>query len=280
MQSPEMSAHPDPATANQVHYETLRIEPEGAIDWVTLHRPERLNALSEAMCDELQDYFQRLYTAHHVRVVMLRGAGRAFCAGLDLKAPNAVSATPAAGMRAQRRASEIILRMRRCPQPIISLVHGAAAGGGFALALASDVRLAGRSARFNVAMARVGLTGCDVGISYFLPRAVGSSVAAELMMSGRFIDADRALRTGLVSDVVEDDELVSTGRRLAEDMLHVSSLGLRLTKEGLNLSMSAPSLEAAVALEDRGQILCATGGYFKEGISAFFEGRMPEYDDS
>ena len=100
-------------------------------------------------------------------------------------------------MRGQRRVSEIVMRMRRCPQPIISLVHGPASGGGFAFALASDVRIAGETARMNVAMARIGLSGCDVGISYFLPRAVGRSTAMELMMTGRFIDAERALRTGL-----------------------------------------------------------------------------------
>ena len=153
----------------------------------------------------LQDYFGALSTRHATRVVILRGAGRAFCAGLDLKAAQAVTAGPVRDLRAQRHVSEIILRMRRCPQPIICLLHGAATGGGLALALAADVRIAAPSARMNVAMVRVGLTGCDVGISYFLPRAVGSSVAAELMLTGRFIEADRALRVGLVSDVVPED---------------------------------------------------------------------------
>ena len=261
-------------------YRSLRLEREGAIDWLTLHRPDRLNAMDGEMCDELQAYFGDLGTRFGTRVVILRGAGRVFCAGYDLKASQQVSAGPVLGLRAQRHVSEIILRMRRCPQPIICLVHGAASGGGFALALAADVRIAAPSARMNVAMTRVGLTGCDVGISYFLPRAVGASVAAELMMSGRFIDAGRALRVGLVSEVVTEDQLAAAGRALAADMLAASPLGLRLTKEGFNLALTAGSLEAAVAVEDRGQILCASAGYFEEGIAAFREGRPPSYADA
>jgi enoyl-CoA hydratase len=260
-------------------YQALRLEREGAIDWLCLHRPDRLNAMDGRMCDELQDYFGALSTRHATRVVVLRGAGRAFCAGYDLKAAQEVTAGPVRGLRAQRQASEIILRMRRCPQPIVCLLHGAATGGGLALALAADVRIAAPSARMNVAMVRVGLTGCDVGISYLLPRAVGASVAAELMLTGRFIDADRALRVGLVSDVVPEDRLAPAGRALAEEMLATSPLGLRLTKEGLNLALAAGSLETAIALEDRGQILAASAGYFAEGIAAFREQRPPAFRD-
>jgi enoyl-CoA hydratase/carnithine racemase len=260
-------------------YDTLHLERDGAIDWLTLNRPERVNAMDRRMCDELQAYFGELGTRPATRVVILQGAGRGFCAGFDLKAAQEVSAGPVPGMRAQRHVSEIILRMRRCPQPIICLLHGAATGGGLALALAADVRIASPSARLNVAMVRVGLTGCDVGISYLLPRAVGSSVAAELMLTGRFIDAQRALRVGLVSDVVPEPELAPTGRALAEEMLATSPLGLRLTKEGLHLALGAGSLEAAIALEDRGQILCASAGYFQEGIAAFREQRRPSFRD-
>lgn len=260
-------------------YATLRLEHEGAIEWLTLNRPERLNAIDARMCEELQDYFGGLCGRPSTRVVVLRGAGRGFCSGFDLKAPQEISAGPVRGMRAQQRMGEIILRMRRCPQPIICLVHGAATGGGFGLALAADVRLAAPSARMNAAMLLVGLTACDVGISYFLPRAVGTGVAAELMMTGRFIDAERALRVGLVSEVVPETELERSGRALAADMLRTSALGLRLTKEGLNLALGAGSLEAAIALEDRGQVLCASAGYFDEGIAAFREQRAPAYRD-
>jgi enoyl-CoA hydratase/carnithine racemase len=260
-------------------YATITVDHDGAIDWLCLNRPERLNAINPQMCAELRDYFGQLPDKHTVRVVILQGRGRAFCAGYDLNDAAAVSGAegPIAALNAQRHISEVILRMRRCPQPIICLAHGATTGGGFAFALASDVRIVSRDFRANVAMVKVGLTGCDVGISYFLPRAVGQSIAAELMLTGRFIAAERALATGLVSEVVDD--LESAGRALAEDMLRTSPLGLRLTKEGLRINSTAPSLEAAIALEDRGQILCASAGLQAEGIAAFLEKRSARYSD-
>lgn len=260
-------------------YSTVSITHEGAIDWLCLNRPDRLNTITPQMCDELQHYFEGLERNQAVRVVILRGAGRAFCAGYDLKAAESVSEGPVIGLRVQRQVSEVFMRMRRCPQPIICLAHGATTGGGLAFALASDVRIAARDVKMNVAMVKVGLTGCDVGISYFLPRAVGSSVAAEMMMTGRMVTAERALAVGLVSELVEPAGLEAAGRAMAEDMLKTSPLGLRLTKEGLRLNIDAPSLDAAVALEDRGQILCASAGFFKEGIDAFLEQRPAHYPD-
>ena len=272
----------EPRTGEDGHYETLTVEHEDGIDWLTLNRPEQLNALSRTMMLELQHYFGALYVNHAVRVVVLRGAGRAFCAGLDLKEP----APPAeaergavAGLRAQRRVSEIIMRMRRAPQPVISLVHGAASGGGFALALASDIRLAGPQARMNAAFIRIGLTACDVGVSYFLPRLVGSALASELLLTGRFINAERALQYGLVSAIHEDAELVAAGRSIAREILANSPVGVRLTKECLNMSVDAGSLEAVIAMEDRQQILASTTGDMREGVQAFFEKREPAYGD-
>ena len=267
-------------------YKTLIVEKQGSVDWVTMNRPDALNAMNPALVDELQDYFGRLYTDHSVRVVVLRGAGRAFCAGLDLKErsnrpeTDAAAGSPHAGLVSQRRISEIVMRMRRCPQPIVSLVHGPACGGGFALALASDIRIAGASARMNAAFIRIGLSACDIGVSYFLPRLVGVSVASELMMTGRFIDAARAERVGLVSEVVPDEKLAEAAAPYIEEMLTTSPLGLRLTKECLNMSVDAGGLEAAVAMEDRNQILCAQTNDFREGIAAFLGKRRPEYTNS
>jgi enoyl-CoA hydratase len=170
--------------------------------------------------------------------------------------------------------------MRRCPHPIISLVHGPACGGGFALALASDIRIAGASARMNAAFIRIGLSACDIGVSYFLPRLVGVSVASELMLTGRFINAERALRVGLVSEVVADDKMEEAVKPYLDEMLTTSPLGLRMTKECLNMSVDAGSLEAAVAMEDRNQILCAQTSDFGEGIRAFLEKRRPAYKDA
>lgn len=262
-----------------MNYQTIEIRKEGAIDWLTLNRPDQLNAINPQMCEELQDYFGGLQFNHEVRVVILRGAGRGLCAGYDLHAAEGVSGGPVVGMRFQRQVAEVYLRMRRCPQPIVCLGHGPATGGGFAFLLAADVRVVTPDVKMNVAMVKIGLTGCDVGISYFLPRAVGQSVAAELMMTGRMIAADRAERLGLVSAVVPFEQIEATGRGFAADMLKTSPLGLRLTKEGLNLSIDAPSLDAAVAMEDRGQILCASAGFFEEGIAAFLAKRAANYPD-
>lgn len=267
-------------------YKTLIVKKEGAVDWVTLNRPDALNAMNPELVDELQDYFGKLYTDHSVRIVVLKGAGRAFCAGLDLKDrsnrpdADATSGSPQSGLVAQRRISEIVMRMRRCPQAIISLIHGPACGGGFALALASDIRIAGKSARMNAAFIRIGLSACDIGVSYFLPRLVGVTVASELMMTGRFINAERAERVGLVSEVVEDDQLEEAAAPYIDEMLTTSPLGLRLTKECLNMSVDAGSLEAAIAMEDRNQILCAQTSDFREGIAAFLGKRKPAYTNS
>jgi len=266
-------------------YKTLIVEEKGAVDWVTMNRPERMNALNTDLVDELLDYFGGLYWRRERRIVVLRGAGKAFCAGLDLKDGSNSSGriggnTPANGLHTQRRISEIVMRMRRCPQPIVSLVQGAACGGGFALALASDIRIAGQSARMNAAFIRIGLSACDIGVSYFLPRLVGVSVASELMMTGRFINAARAERVGLVSEVVPDDELEEAARPYIEEMLATSPIGLRLTKECLNMSVDAGSLEAAIAMEDRNQILCAQTNDMKEGIAAFLQKRKPEFTNS
>lgn len=267
-------------------YATLLIEKEGPIDWVTLNRPEALNTLNSQLIDDLLDYFGGLYFDRKTRIVVLRGAGRAFCAGLDIKenmegrqdenAPRG----PAAGLLGQRRISEIVMRMRRCQQPIISLVQGPACGGGFALALASDIRIAGESARMNAAFIRIGLSACDIGVSYFLPRLVGVSVASELMLTGRFINAERSLRVGLVSEVVPDADLAKAARAYLDDMVTTSPLGLRLTKECLNMSVDSPSLESAIAMEDRNQILCSQTADVREGMMAFLQKRAPDYRDS
>ena len=264
-------------------YETLKVDREGEMLWLTLDRPRSLNAMNRALVGELRDFFGGLPADREARVVVMRGAGRAFCAGLDLKEDagggEATGGGVPGGLRAQRRISELVLLMRRAPQPIIACVHGAASGGGFALALGADVRLAGQSARMNAAFIRIGLSACDVGVSYFLPRAVGASVAAELLLTGNFVDAARAERIGLVSRVVPDEGLEEAARTLANEMLRNSPLGLRLTKECLNHSIDAPSLEAAIAMEDRNQILCAQTDDVREGIRAFLEKRPAKYRD-
>jgi len=259
-------------------YEHLQLDHRGDALWVTMNRPERLNALNRRIVEELRDFFTGLYWRHEVRVVVLRGAGSNFCAGLDLKErDNSGGGGPSNGLIRQRQISEIVMAMRRCPQPIVALIDGAAAGGGFALALASDVRIATPTLKMNAAFIRIGLSACDIGVSYFLPRMVGSSVAAELMLTGRFLLADRALSLGVVSAVVPPERLEAEGEALVAEMLLTTPLGLRLTKECLNHSIDAGGLEAAIAMEDRNQILCAQGEDFREGVAAFLEKRPPVY---
>lgn len=261
--------------------DVLQVREEAGVAWLTLHRPERLNALDDTLVLALRQYFQGLTLQSSARVVVLRGAGRAFCAGLDLRDVDLERMPDAAAMlQRQRGIRDIMVAMRRCPQPIVSLVQGAASGGGFALALASDIRLATPDARMNAAFIRIGLSACDVGVSYFLPRMVGSSVAAEYMLTGRFIDAQRAQQLGLVSRVGPMDEIEAEARSLCADMLRATPLGLALTKDALGHAVDAASLEAAMALEDRNQVLCTQTPDFQEGVRAFLARREPRYGAS
>lgn len=263
-------------------YETLTIEKRGRVDWVTLNRPQALNAITLTMVRELSAYFGGLFHDRHTRAVVLRGAGRAFCAGLDIRdrSEGGHDEVPfAGGYGFQGFLADVYIRMRRAPQPILALVQGAACGGGFSLALASDIRVAGESAKMNAAYIKLGLTACDMGCSYFLPRLVGGSVASELMLTGRFIHAQRALALGLVAEVVPDDQLEAAAGPWLDDLLSASPMGLRMTKEGLALAIDAPSLEAAMAIENRNQLMTAAGPDFAEGMAAFLEKRRPNYAD-
>jgi enoyl-CoA hydratase/carnithine racemase len=260
-------------------YEHLIIEQRGAADWVTLNRPEQLNTLNPQLLRELNDYFGALERNYAVRVVVLRGAGRVFCAGLDMKATGGtpLDAGSDAMMRSQREFSGLVMRMRRCPQPVIGLLHGHAAGGGFSIALGCDVRIAAAGTKMNCAFIKIGLSGCEMGASYHLPRLVGSSVAAELLYTGRFIDAERALRVGLVSEVVPPEQLEAAGQTLADEMLATAPLGLRLTKECFWAAVDGNDLPSVIAMEDRNQVLTVVNGDLAEGIQAFLHKRKPNY---
>ena len=240
-------------------YTTISVVREGAVDWLTLSRPERLNALDATMVRELWSYFDGLQSDYSRRVVVMRGAGKGFCAGLDLiwfNESGGALPTGATDTGPGPSLSDIVLKMRSCPQAVVALIHGAACGGGFNLALAADIRIAGRGAKMNVAFVKLGLSGCELGTSYFLPRMLGTSLAAELMMTGRFIRADRALTAGLVSEVVDDDQLERTARALVDDLLAASPLGLRKTKEVMTRASEIEDLAAVIALEERTQMMC------------------------
>lgn len=248
---------------------------------VTLNRPDRLNAMNRQMVAELRELFQALYWDETIRVVVLQAEGKAFCAGLDLKEASfstSGSLSVNAMLNRQRTIAEIYVAMRRCPQPIISCIQGAASGGGFALALASDIRLLTPDARMNAAFIRLGLSACDMGVSYFLPRMIGLSQASEYMLTGRFIDAEKAGSLGLAHRIVEPMGMEAETHAFCDDMLKATPLGLRLTKDALNHTIDAHGLEAVMAIEDRNQMLTAQDPNFREGIAAFMEKRPPNYE--
>lgn len=258
-------------------WSTLQVERDGPLDRVRLNRPDRMNTLDPVMVDELNRYFDGIARDAGCRIIVLEGAGRHFCAGLDLDAWDVRQGAVLDRLADQRRIAEIILKMRYCPQPIVALVQGAASGGGFALALAADIRVLADDARMNAAFIRVGLSGCDVGLSYLLPRLVGAAVAAELMMTGDFLDAVRAKSLGLANVIAAPTDLSAAAQPLVDRLLAAAPLALRLTKECLRMSLDAPSLEAVIAMEDRNQILTGASGDFAEGVAAFREKRAPVY---
>jgi enoyl-CoA hydratase len=278
-------------------FETIEFELlENGIGILTLNRPERLNAMSFQMFEDLHAILDHLIINLDCRVLILKGEGRAFCAGLDLKEINILNIKKKPeeyekfyyldipeilknGVYFQWRLSQVIVKMRKISQPIIAIIHGPASGGGFALALASDIRIAGENARFNNAFIKLGLSGSDVGTSYFLPRLIGMSRAAEILYTGRFIDAKEADKIGLVLKFVKGDKskLMETAIEIAENLLLKSPLGLRMTKEAINLSQDSPSLETIIQLENRAQMICSTSSDVLEGVAAFFEKRKPKF---
>jgi len=265
-----------------ITYQFLRFEQRGAIGIVTLDRPDRLNALNPGLMEELANCFTALRDRHDIRVVLLRGEGRAFCAGADLNSDAMVPDGPGRAqkqMQVQKIASGIVAAMRACPQPIIALLKGPVCGGGFSIALAADVRLATPDTRMNVANLKVGLGGPDMGSGYMLPRLIGWSAAAALMFTGDFIHAERASQLGLVAEIADPEELDRLGEQWAERMLAASPMGLRLTKESLNQLVDCNGLAAALAMEDIQQTLLLGTADHREAVSAFLEKRKPDYRD-
>jgi enoyl-CoA hydratase len=275
-----------------MQYRTLAFECRDHIGWLTLNRPDRLNALSVEMIQELRQFFGGLDQHLEARVVVVRGAGRAFCAGMDVKDLAEIMGKGAEdgkgppglvtnGHILQRSVSEIVIQMRRAPQPLIGAIRGSAAGGGFSLAMACDIRLAGQSARFGANNIRIGYSGGDMGSSYFLPRLIGLSRAAEYLYTGRVMDAAAAERIGFVSRVVPDEQLDQVAEELAREMVSATPFALRLTKEILNMNIDAPSLLAATEVEGRGNLLCGFTEDAQEATRAvFFEKRPPKYRDA
>lgn len=250
-------------------------EREPQIGIVTMNRPDQLNAINLEMLHDFETLFQTLSRDDRIRVLIITGAGRGFSSGADLK--DAVEfresdyfADPEHFMRlVQERYSALILGMRRIPQPIIAAVNGPAAGGGFSMTLASDVRVASPEAFFVGSFINIGLSGGELGCSYLLQRLVGLSRAAEMLLTGRKVSAQEAREMGLVSDVVPRQDLLERAMSYGRAMTGKSPGGLKLTKRVLDESGNAPSLESAVSLENRNQTILLFSGDFFRLIQSF-----------
>ncbi|MFT4570419.1 MAG: enoyl-CoA hydratase [Hyphomicrobiaceae bacterium] len=248
---------PNPVENSLLETENLNLEQHGSSAVLTMNRPACLNALSPELVDDLHQAIDVVHRDRSVRVVVLTGAGRGFCAGLDLKArwdSHGLDSVEG-GFAVQERIATLVPAIRESRPPWIAAVNGAAAGGGLALALACDFRYAATTARFNVAFVKLGLSGCDIGVSYMLPRLVGAGQAAELSLTGRMVDAEEALRIGLANRVVADDELLNTALATGEEIAANTPYAVAMTKQVLDRNIDAVSLRAAIELENRTQIL-------------------------
>lgn len=258
--------------------------PSAAVRVLTLDRPGALNAMTAELCSALHEELDRIAADRSCRAVVLTGAGRAFCVGLDLHgygdAPGN-DGTDAARDRLgnQEHMSRLILKLRETPQPVIAAVNGPAAGFGLALTLGSDIRYAAREAVFRAVFLNVGVSNCDMGTSWLLPRLIGASRAHELMLTGRRVGAEEAERIGLVAEVVDGDALLARALEAAEQIAAWSPWGIRLTKQGMWSALETPSERTAVEYEDRQQIMATFGAAPAEAVGAFLEKRPASFPD-
>jgi enoyl-CoA hydratase/carnithine racemase len=240
-------------------YETIEYEiVEAGIGLLSLNRPRIYNSVNHKMMEELEHFWHEKVSDLATHVILLQGKGeKGFCAGLDMR--EAVKTTPQMSADQfyafQARLARLTLSMRRAPQPIVCAVHGAAAGLGFSFALASDVRVISDDARFSAAYINIGLGGADMACSYFLPRLIGAGRAYEFMLTGNFMSAREAMQLGMASRLVTREDLYGTALELSRAMNSKNPMGLRLTKEVINMNLDAGGLEQALHLEDRNQAL-------------------------
>lgn len=259
-----------------------RDEPVPGVCRLTLNRPDALNSFTFAMYGELIDHLEAARYDHDVRVVILTGAGRAFSAGHDIRSggkPDWV-AEDLGKAQMQRRVldkmGQIPVLMHDLPQPVICAVNGVAAGAGYSFAISGDMTLAARSAKFVNAFHNAG-TGHELGFSYLLPRLVGMQKAAELMLTARPILAEDAERMGLILRAVDDDTLMDEALALAASIMANSPIGIAVTKSSLWQNVDAPSLQAAIELENRGIFMSQSTQDSAEKRAAFIEKRQPKF---
>ena len=259
--------------------------PRPDVALVTLNRPERMNSMAFDVMLPLKGVLDELARDNDVRVVVLTGAGRGFSSGADHKSAGSIPhvqglTRPTFGLRSMQVLDDVILGLRKMPQPVIAGVNGAAIGGGLCLALACDVRVAGAGAYFRAAGINNGLTASELGLSYLLPRAIGTSRAFELMLTGRDVDAAEAERIGLVSRQVPDADLLDTCYEMAERIAGFSRPGVELTKRTLWTGLDAGSLEGHMQAEGLGQLYVRLlTANFEEAVAARAEKRPPVFTD-
>ncbi|MBN8866287.1 MAG: enoyl-CoA hydratase/isomerase family protein [Solirubrobacterales bacterium] len=253
------------------------LERKGEVAILTLNRPERLNALTWELMHELHAALDEVRADDSIRLLVLTGAGRGFCSGLDI-----MRGDPLGGddgiltvLERQELVANLAVKLRKLPIPVIAAVNGPATGAGFALALAADIRICSPEAKFSAAFVRIGISACDVGVSYMLPRIVGHGAASEIMLTGNLVDAEQAQRIGLVSRV--EGDVVEAALEFGADITRNSPFGVRMTKEVLALSVDAPSIEAAVEMENRTQVLATRTEDMSEAVAAFKEKRAARF---
>jgi len=259
-------------------------KPRDHVGVITLNKPERLNSMSFGLVEALYGAIDEVAADNDTWVVVLTGAGRGFCSGLDLEDRGDVPGVEGMGfsrlaMKAMDYMSDVVPALRAMPQPVIAAINGPAYGGGMCLALGADVRLAGEAAVFSSAGIVNGLTSTELGATWLLPRAVGTSNSAELLLTGKEIDAREAERIGLVSRVVADGAVVDEALAVAERMCELSPFGIQMTKRTMWANLEIGSLTAAIDLENRNQLLAGYTGNLDEAIAAFHEKRKPNYQE-
>ncbi len=252
---------------------------DGGIAVLTLNRPERLNALTWELIAELHEVLDGLRTDDTVRLLVLTGAGRGFCSGLDITNDDPLGSDDGVlkVLERQELVANVAVKIHKLPFPVIAAVNGPATGAGLAFALAADVRICSDQAKFSAAFVRIGISACDIGVSYLLPRIVGHGAASEIMLTGNLVTAEDAHRIGLVNRVVAGERLLEEALAFGAEITRNSPFGVRMTKEVLAISVDAGSIEAAVEMENRTQVLATRTEDVHEAVAAFKEKRDPDF---
>lgn len=260
-------------------------KPRPAVTLITLNRPERMNAMAFDVMVPFKEALEEVSFDNETRVVIVTGAGAGFCSGADLEDPGWLDifnglTVPGIARRAMKILEDVIKAIHDMHQPVIGAINGPAIGGGFCLAMATDIRVAADSAVFRPAGINNGLTSAELGLSYLLPRAIGTSRAFEIMLTGRDVDASEAERLGIVSKTVASDSLLEECYAIAERITGYSQLGVELSKQMLWAGVDAGSLHSHMNHEGHAQLFVRmTTKNFEEAITARKEGRPPDFRD-